>query len=53
MSLFVTSFQGPAMAAAGEERQALLLETHIRITQLCRPFLALVSLLIQRLHKLY
>ena len=35
------------------ERQAVLLETHVRIARSCHPFLVLISLLILRLHILY
>ena len=44
-----------AMAATGELRdmQAVLLEIHICIARLCHQFLVLISVLIQRLHKLY
>ena len=50
MALSATLLHGSAM---GVERRDVMLETHIRITQSCRSIIVLVSLHIQRLHKLY
>ena len=38
------------MAGTGVERQVVLLESHIRIARLCRPFLVPISLLILKLY---
>ena len=51
MSLSAKFFQGFAMAATGEWRD--LLVTHMRISRSCCPLIALISLLIQRVHTLY
>ena len=55
LSLSATYFQGSAMAAAGEWRDEVGCSklTKKRIARMCRPLIALISLLIQRLHKLY
>ena len=53
LSLSATYVQGSAIDAAGKWRRGRLLETHKRIARTCRPLIALISLLIQRLHKLY
>ena len=55
LSLSATFIQGSAMVATGEWRDKVGCSklTIKRIAQTCCPLIALISLLIQRLHKLY